>query len=131
MKVAVSAENNNGLQSRVSAHFGRCPYFIMVEVEDGQIQDVSAVENPFYAAHAAGQVPSFIHGQHADAILAGGMGRRAMAMFEEMGIDPVCGVPGTVGPAVQAYLAGTLAGGAPCAEHDAHHGHGPLRARRP
>jgi predicted Fe-Mo cluster-binding NifX family protein len=121
MRIAVSADTSEGLQSQVSGHFGRCPYFVLVEVQDGQIQDVSAVENPFYAAHAPGRVPSFVHGQRADAILAGGMGRRAMAMFAEMGIEPVSGVTGTVGPAIDAFLAGTLTGGAPCAEHDAHH----------
>jgi predicted Fe-Mo cluster-binding NifX family protein len=128
MRIAVSAENNDGLQSRVSSHFGRCPYFMLVEVQDGQIQNVSAVDNPFYSAHAPGQVPSFIRGQQADAMLAGGMGRRAIAMFEDMGVDPVSGVTGAVGPAVQAYLAGNLTRGAPCAEHEAHHGHGRHRA---
>jgi predicted Fe-Mo cluster-binding NifX family protein len=50
MRIAVSAENNDGLQSRVSSHFGRCPYFMLVEVQDGQIQNVSAVDNPLTGA---------------------------------------------------------------------------------
>ena len=38
MRIAVSADTKNGLDSVVSPHFGRCPHFILVDLDD---QDVS------------------------------------------------------------------------------------------
>ena len=32
MRIAISAENNLGLESEVAHHFGRCPFFALVEV---------------------------------------------------------------------------------------------------
>ena len=38
MRIAVSSESNQGLESSVSAHFGRCPYYVIVDVEDGTVK---------------------------------------------------------------------------------------------
>jgi predicted Fe-Mo cluster-binding NifX family protein len=122
MRIAISAEDNTGLDSPISAHFGRCPYFILVDVEDQEVKTVGAVDNPYYSSHAPGQVPAFIHSQGADVMLAGGMGHRAVAFFQEYSIQPVTGASGTVRQALQNYLGGELQGVEPCVEnHDHHH----------
>ena len=41
MKIAVTAEDNNGLESVVAQHFGHAPYFILVDVEDGAVTAVA------------------------------------------------------------------------------------------
>ena len=41
MRVAISSEGDQGLESIVSHHFGRCPYFTIVDIED---QKASSVE---------------------------------------------------------------------------------------
>ena len=121
MRIAISAENRNGLDSPVSPHFGRCPCFILVDVEGQEIKAVTAVDNPYYSNHAPGQVPGFIHSQGADVMLAGGMGRRAMGFFEEYGIQAATGASGTVRQALQSYLGGELQGVEPCVESQHHH----------
>jgi len=124
MRIAVSAENNSGLDSIVAHHFGRCPFFALVEVEDQQIQTLSMVENPFYAGHQPGQVPGFISEQNAAVMLSGGMGGRAIQFFEQFGIETATGASGSVKDAVQAFLDGKLSGASSCAESEAHgHGH--------
>ncbi|MCD6520712.1 MAG: NifB/NifX family molybdenum-iron cluster-binding protein [Anaerolineae bacterium] len=123
MRIAVSADDRNGLDSVVSPHFGRCPYFIIVDVEGNQIVQVQEVENPFYASHAPGQVPRFIHQQGVDVMLTGGMGGRAIQFFEQFGVRPVTGAAGTVRLALERFLGGQLQGVEPCAESRAH-GHG-------
>ncbi len=123
MRIAISADDNNGLDSVVSPHFGRCPYYVLVDIEDGQVRQVRAVENPYYGYHQPGQVPAFIESQGADVMLAGGMGRRAIGLFQQCGIEAVTGACGTVRHALEQYLGGALQGAAPCRESVAH-GHG-------
>ena len=74
MKIAITAENNNGLESTVAHHFGHAPYFILVDVENGEVTASQSVGNPFLNGHAPGQVPGFIKEQNADVMLSGGMG---------------------------------------------------------
>jgi len=124
MRIAVSADTNQGLESQVAQHFGRCPFFALVEVEDNQIQSVSVIDNPFYAGHEVGQVPGFINEQNAEVMLSGGMGGRAIQYFSQFGIEPATGAAGTVEHAVNSYLEGKIQGASSCAESEAHgHGH--------
>jgi predicted Fe-Mo cluster-binding NifX family protein len=120
MRIAISADDNRGLDSVVSPHFGRCPYYVLVDLEDRQVRQVGAVENPYYGYHQPGQVPGFIESQGADVMLAGGMGRRAIALFQQCGIEAVTGASGTVHHALEQYLGGVLQGAAPCRESVAH-----------
>lgn len=123
MRIAISTDNDAGLDSVVSPHFGRCPYYVLVDVEDRQVRQVQAVQNPYHAQHAPGVVPEFIHRQGAHVMLTGGMGGRAISFFEQYGIEPVTGASGTARHALEQYLRGTLQGAAPCGESVAH-GHG-------
>jgi len=123
MRIAISAESNNGLDSTVAQHFGRCPYFALVEIEGKEIKGINVLENPFFAGHEVGQVPGFIKEQNADVMLSGGMGGRAIQFFNQFGIDTATGASGTVKQAVTEFLAGNLRGTAPCAE-SIEHGHG-------
>ena len=123
MRIAVSAETNQGLESKIAHHFGRCPFFALVEVEEKQIQTVSIIENPFYSSHQPGQVPGFINEQKADVMLSGGMGGRAIQFFNQFGIEPATGAAGTVENAVNSFLEGKLSGASSCAE-SVEHGHG-------
>ena len=119
-RVAISADDDRGLDSVVSPHFGRCPYYVFVDLEDREVQQVNAVENPYYGHHQPGQVPAFIEGQGANVMLAGGMGRRAIGLFQQCGIEAVTGATGSVRHALEQYLGGTLQGAAPCRESLAH-----------
>jgi predicted Fe-Mo cluster-binding NifX family protein len=123
MRIAVSVETNNELDSQVAHHFGRCPYFALVDVEGTEVKAVNLVINPFYNGHQPGQVPGFIHEQKADVMLSGGMGGRAIQFFEQYGIKTATGAEGTVRTALESYLGGELSGAAPCKE-SVEHGHG-------
>ncbi len=120
MRVAISADDSNGLDSVVSPHFGRCPYYVLVDLDGREVSRVSAVENPYYGHHQPGQVPDFIHNQGADVMLAGGMGRRAIGFFQQYGIQAVTGASGTVRHALEQYLGGVLQGAEPCRESIEH-----------
>ena len=46
-RLAVASETDQGLESNVSAHFGRCPYYTIADIEDGKLALSFKVENPF------------------------------------------------------------------------------------
>ena len=128
MRIAISADSDRGLESVVSPHFGRCPYFVLVDLEGREVKEVQNIANPFYGNHRPGQVPGFIHQQGANVMLTGGMGSRAIAFFQQYGIEAVTGAYGTIRTALEQYLSGELRGAAPCAE-SVEHGHGELPAK--
>lgn len=125
--IVVAAADSRGLEGEVSAHFGRCPAYVVCRVEDDRAESVEIVENPHARAHRPGVMPAFIRDLGADVIIAGGMGPRAIQAFEKHGIETVSGCSGGVGEVLDAYLAGELRGGVPCSGGHAHghaHGHG-------
>ena len=127
MRIAVSAEDKSGLDSVVSPHFGRCPHFILVDLDDNDIEEVRAVDNPYFGNHQPGQVPAFVSSLGANVMLTGGMGGRAVMFFQQFGIEGVTGAYGTVRQAVERFMGGELKGAQPCKEsHE--HGHGDIPA---
>ena len=127
MRIAVSADDRNGLDSVVSSHFGRCPHYILVDMDGDSIAGIEEVDSPFYGHHQPGQVPGFIHSLGANVMLAGGMGGRAISFFQHYGIEGVTGAYGTVRQSVERYLGGQLRGAEPCRE-SREHGHGDVAA---
>jgi len=119
-RIAVSADDAEGLDSVVSPHFGRCPYFVLVDMDGREVEAVEAVENPYYGHHQPGQVPKFIKEHGADVMLTGGMGRRAIGFFEQYGIQAVTGAAGRVRHSLERYLGGSLEGAEPCRESMQH-----------
>jgi len=115
--IAVAAEDEMGLDGRVAGHFGRCRAYVVVEAVGDEIRGSRVVANPHVETHQPGQVPRFIQGLGVDAILAGGMGPRAIDMFAQYGIDVATGLAGTVRDVVGGYLRGEVSGTVPCG-HD-------------
>lgn len=115
--IAIAAADDQGLDGEVSAHFGRCPYYIMVAIDNGQPGAATVVPNPYFQAHRPGVLPGFLHDHGADVILAGGMGPRAIGMFQGFGMEVATGAMGKVSKVLKAYVRGELRGTAPCA-HD-------------
>ncbi len=122
-KIAIAVLDANGLDAQISPHFGRCPYFALVEVDGQEVRAVETITNPYYPSHEPGQVPGFIHSLGAQVMLAGGMGGRALGFFQQYGIEPATGAAGTVRAALSRYLGGDLQSAAPCTE-SVKHGHG-------
>ncbi len=122
MRIAIAAENDNGLDSPVSPHFGHAAYFVLVDTEGSKIKSVSTVANPFCGSRGCGAVGKFVAEQGAQVMLVGGMGRRAMQALQNMGIEAATGAAGNVREAVQQYLNGGLRGATPCLEEGSHGG---------
>ena len=107
MRIALPCSDNNGLESRISMHFGRSPYYAFVDVEENKIKNVEIVPVPF-AEHGPGDLPNFVKENGGDVVIAYGMGGRAVDFFNQLGIDVVTGASGTVKEVVDAFLKNRL-----------------------
>ena len=103
MRVAISTDGD-----LVSAHFGRCPSFTLVDIENGKVTKRMEVENP---GHHPGFIPQFLHKKGVECIVAGGMGMRATSFFEEFGIKTIVGISGEINGIIEQLKKGTLKGG--------------------
>jgi len=116
-RIAFSCEGNQGLQAEMSMHFGRCPFYTIVDVDDNEVKEVQVIENPYFQNHVPNVVPGFINEQNANVMIAGGMGPRAIQMFEGYGIEVATGLGGIVENVLKAYLDGRVQGASACS-HD-------------
>ena len=115
--IAVAASDERGLESRVSAHFGRCPYYVRAQISGGIVDRVSVMSTTMAGAHLPGVMPQFVQSMGADVVMAGGMGPRAIEMFRGMGISVATGADGSVADALLSWITGDLVGIVPCT-HD-------------
>jgi predicted Fe-Mo cluster-binding NifX family protein len=122
MRIAIAAENNNGLDSSVSPHFGHAVYFVLVDTDGGAIKSVSTIANPYCGSHGCGPVGQFVAEHGAQVMLVGGMGQRAIQALRGVGVEAVTGAAGSVREALQQYLNGGLRGTTPCREEGTHGG---------
>ncbi len=116
MRVAISTDGDF-----VSAHFGRCPSFTIVDIEDGKISKKDVVGNP---GHQPGFIPQFLHKKGVNCIVAGGMGMRATGFFNEFGIQAIVGISGKISEVIEKLLRGTLEGGESLCKPGAGKGYG-------
>ncbi|MFX1573847.1 MAG: NifB/NifX family molybdenum-iron cluster-binding protein [Promethearchaeota archaeon] len=103
MKIAISSDSGN-----VCAHFGRAPEFTFITIEDNKVIEKKVLPNP---GHSVGSIPQFVNQQGANCLIAGGMGRRAEAFFNQYGIEVIVGVTGRIDDVIKKILDGTLEGG--------------------
>ncbi|NYB27611.1 MAG: NifB/NifX family molybdenum-iron cluster-binding protein [Methanobacteriaceae archaeon] len=87
MKIAITSTGNN-LDSEVSLVFARSPYFIVADLEDGDIKETSAVENPSKNERGAGiSAAQFIANKNVDALISGAVGPNAFNILKQIGIE--------------------------------------------
>jgi predicted Fe-Mo cluster-binding NifX family protein len=100
---------------KLTTHFGHCQEFAIIEVEGNEITKKEKLVPP---PHEPGVLPSWLHRLGVNVIIAGGMGGRALDLFEQNGVEVVPGAPAW-GPEelVRSYLDQTLVTGANVCDH--------------
>ncbi len=110
MKVAISVDGN-----LVSMHFGRCEKYILLDIKDGKIIDRKEVKTP---SHKPFFIPKFLSGKEVKVLITGGIGPRAINLFNELKIKVISGVEGSSEEAIKKYLEGKIDENTePCEEH--------------
>lgn len=87
MKIAVPSEVPGGLEATVSQHFGHCPVFTMVSLDNGQVQNVEIMPNVPHQQGGCLAPVNALKDAGAQALVAGGMGMRPLAGFQSVGIE--------------------------------------------
>lgn len=112
MRIAVPAAN--GL---LAQHFGHCDKFALFDADPvaKRILGSSEVDAP---EHQPGLLPPWLKERGVDLVIAGGMGGRARALFQQAGVEVVTGAPSMAPDAiVRQYLDGTLVTGENACDH--------------
>jgi predicted Fe-Mo cluster-binding NifX family protein len=128
MKIAVSSTGPN-LDSEVDPRFGRCQYFLIVDLDD---MGFEAVANGSMGQQGGAGIQSakVVAEKGVKAVLTGNVGPNAYQVLSEVGVDVITGVSGTVREAARQYKEGRL-GPARKANVADHFGMGTLQSGSP
>lgn len=85
MKIAIPVAN--GL---LCSHFGQCQQFAVIEVDD-EAKQIIKQEMLTPPPHEPGSFPAWLSEMGCNLIIAGGMGGRAVTLFEQNGIEVIIG----------------------------------------
>jgi predicted Fe-Mo cluster-binding NifX family protein len=103
-RIVVPTEDGNGLDARLSEHFGRAPYYIIVDLDEVRnILSVQSVSNESEHFGGFGLPSHRILQFNPDAVITYGMGPRALAIFQQAGVAVLRANANTVKEVVEAY----------------------------
>lgn len=105
MKICVPTIGENGLDNQIGEHFGRVPTYTIVDIDTNEVK---VVENTSEHMGGRGHPPEIMAREGVNIMVCRGLGRRAIMMFEELGIDVYIGASGTVRDAVELFKQGKL-----------------------
>lgn len=107
MLIAIPSDAPGGLDSTISEHFGHCGAFTIVEVEDGTVGEVVIIENGGHEQGGCMAPVQLLKEKGVAILLAGGMGQRPLAGFQQVGINVhFKGDAQSVGDAVNLFIDG-------------------------
>jgi ATP-binding protein involved in chromosome partitioning len=98
----------------VDSHFGHAKEFAFANIEGGKIVSVEYLTPP---PHEPGVIPKFVSENGADVIITGGMGARAVGMFEQAEVEVILGVSGSIDAVLEAWLEGKIESTGSACEH--------------
>ncbi len=109
VRIAVPSEGQGGMDGKRAGHFGHCDVFTFVDVEDGEIKEVSVLANKEHVQGGC-MVPVQLLADHkVQQLVVGGIGMRPLMGFKQVGIDVFYdGERRDIRPVVEDLIAGKL-----------------------
>ena len=106
----------------LAEHFGHCQAFAFVDVENDTITEVTRMDPP---EHTPGAFPKWVSENGATDVIAGGMGGKAITLFNQYGVNAFVGAPvDTPTNLVNKFIADELTLSASYCSHDENHSWG-------
>jgi predicted Fe-Mo cluster-binding NifX family protein len=103
-RIVVPATDESGLKAQLAEHFGRAPYFAVVELnEKGDVEGVKTVPNVGEHCGGTGQTHDHILELRPNAVIVYGMGPRGLTGFQNAGVAVLKATADTVAEVVTAY----------------------------
>ncbi len=110
MKIAIPLA-----EGKLTNHFGHCEQFAIIDVDGDRVHNKELVTPP---PHEPGVLPKWLGEMGVNLIIAGGMGQRAISLFQERGVRVITGAPNLEPEElVSQYLKGTLQTGENVCDH--------------
>jgi predicted Fe-Mo cluster-binding NifX family protein len=108
MKIAISATNDS-IDSAVDAVFGRCPYFLIVDLQDNTIQNITSVPNSGLKQTGAVGVSAVrtVAEQDVKAVISGNIGPHALDALKQFHITAYYGT-GPIREVIEKFKRGEL-----------------------
>ena len=100
MKVCFPTEGNSGLEERIGEHFGRVPTYTIV---DNESEEVEVIPNDSTHKGGSGLPANLLAQEGVDVMICSGLGRKAIRLFEEQGIEVCIGASGSVKDALKEW----------------------------
>jgi predicted Fe-Mo cluster-binding NifX family protein len=123
MQICIPVVEDKGLESRVSAHFGSAPAFMIVDTETGACRAIGNTDS--HHQHGMCQPLAALAGHAVDSIVVGGIGMGALMKLQAANINVFHADRQTVGETLEAFRAGTLRAvdaQSACGQHAHQHG---------
>ena len=105
VKIVIPVEEFTGEESQISGHFGRAPVFAVVELSnENEVRSLNPVKNIGEHFGGRGRASALIVDLKPDVLIVKGMGRRAISLFQDLGINVLSGDVRDIREAIDAYL---------------------------
>ena len=108
MKIAISSRGKT-LKDQVDPRFGRCNYFLFIEIDDKKIKNVEAIENNAKAQMGGAGITSaeIIGNRNVEAVITENLGPKAKEVFKQLEIKTYQ-AKGLVEDVVKSFIEGKL-----------------------
>jgi len=104
VRIVIPVLDKKGLDAQLSEHFGRAPYFAVVDVDtDGSVTDQKMITNESEHFGGVGNPPDRILQLRPNALITYGMGPRALNIFQEAKVAVLRTNANTVREVITAY----------------------------
>jgi predicted Fe-Mo cluster-binding NifX family protein len=104
VRIVIPVVDESGLNSRISEHFGRTPYFAVLDVDvEGKVVKQKTVPNAGEHFGGGGRRASFILGLKPNVIIVYGMGPRGLSIYQRERVPVLRANANTVKDVVAAY----------------------------
>jgi predicted Fe-Mo cluster-binding NifX family protein len=124
MKISVPSNGQGGIDDMVGQHFGQVPNYTIYDTET---KEVEILPNTSEHNGGVGLPPELMSKAGVHVMLCGGLGKKAVDMFERFEIDVFVGANGLIKDAIESWNSGQLAKATKdnsCSGHDHDHDSG-------
>ena len=108
-RIAIPSNGAGGLDGTRSGHFGHCDVFTFIDVVDGEIKEVTTLQNEEHVQGGCMVPVNLLSSHNVNVLVVGGIGMRPLMGFKQVGIDVYHDAErADIRPVVEDLIAGKL-----------------------